>query len=686
MVPHVLLATAFAADPASPVLVQGWATEADQNLAFLGQALSAGDFDGDGFADVVVAAISYSTEDFINEGLVSVFGGSPSGPSDLADWSVHPTDQENAIFGRSVSAGDVNGDGFHDLLVGANTFDDGETDEGGAFLYLGSSVGLELEAAWTAESDSADAEFGYAASAAGDVNGDGFDDVVIGAPRFDSGNPTTAEGRAYLFLGSAVGPATTPSLLLEGDPAEGAWFGFSVSSAGDVDADGFGDVLVGAWQPSTLDAGTGAVLLYGGDAGGLSSSPTWSVESDAMDASLGTWVSSAGDVNADGFGDVIIGGTPFDPEVTDAGVAFAYLGEASGLAVDPVWTIAGRGSAVAGAGDVNADGFDDVILGAPLFADDPDELFEGAASLWLGMSSGIESAPAWVVQSNLEGAHVGEVVASAGDVNGDGFGDVIVGAPRAASLTNPASDNGGSATLYLGAVNCLGDQDCEAVTVTGGFVLATDDGDTIAERGEQVEIVWQVENDSTVNAVGVVSTTSLTDQSASIVADVGVPAGGADVASHSSDDVVGTVLAVADDCVTDHNAELVVVLSSGLGSQTFAFELPIVCDLPLVLATEPWVVGSPTTSTVTGALPFENVHFVVSVGGPGAGPCPPTLGGLCLDVTKPFPKVQRVTADADGTATWTMTVPATVPVGSAMWIQALVGRGAKSNVEARITE
>jgi hypothetical protein len=114
-----------------------------------------------------------------------------------------------------------------------------------------------------------------------------------------------------------------------------------------------------------------------------------------------------------------------------------------------------------------------------------------------------------------------------------------------------------------------------------------------------------------------------------------------------------------------------------------------VCEIPLVLTTNTWTPGQSTTSTITGAVAFETVRFIVSTGGLGNGPCPPPLGGLCLDVVVPIPKVQPIVADVNGVATWTFTVPATVPVGVDIFLQAVVDRdadSAKSNVEAQTTQ
>ncbi len=175
-----------------------------------------------------------------------------------ASWSAEG-DQVLAHMGFSVAAaGDVNGDGFGDVIVGAERYDNGQVDEGRAFAYYGSASGLGAVPAWTAEGDQSLALFGSAVATAGDVNGDGYSDVLIGARLYDGGQ--IDEGAAFLFLGSASGldrngtrPSGSPSNAdwrAEGDQP-GSLAGTSVSTAGDVNGDGYFDVLVGA--PGFID-------------------------------------------------------------------------------------------------------------------------------------------------------------------------------------------------------------------------------------------------------------------------------------------------------------------------------------------------------------------------------------------------------------------------------------------------
>ncbi|MDY6839469.1 MAG: integrin alpha, partial [Thermodesulfobacteriota bacterium] len=153
-----------------------WTAGPDQAGAYFGQSVStAGDVNGDGYSDVIVGAGWYDNGEN-NEGRAFVYHGSPSGLSMSADWTAE-SDQAGAYFGHSVStAGDVNGDGYSDVIVGANLYDNGESNEGGAFVYHGSPSGLSTSADWTAESNERDARLGQSVSTAGDVNGDGYSD------------------------------------------------------------------------------------------------------------------------------------------------------------------------------------------------------------------------------------------------------------------------------------------------------------------------------------------------------------------------------------------------------------------------------------------------------------------------------------------------------------------------------
>jgi hypothetical protein len=162
-----------------------------------------------------------------------------------------------------ASAGDVNGDGFSDVLVSVRLYDDPETDEGQARLYLGSANGLGPDAAWSAEGDQVGARFGVTLASAGDFNGDGYSDVIVGSDLFDV--TLMDQGRAVIYLGSAAGLSPSPSWLVDGDQANDQ-FASTVAPAGDVDGNGFDDVILGARLYENGQVLEGRAYLFTGSA------------------------------------------------------------------------------------------------------------------------------------------------------------------------------------------------------------------------------------------------------------------------------------------------------------------------------------------------------------------------------------------------------------------------------------
>ncbi len=175
------------------------------------------------------------------------------------------------FFGFAISgAGDVNGDGYADLAVGAYAHNGNGHDSGRVYLYGGGTTGLSATPDLVIDGQAANDLFGFAVNSAGDVNGDGFADLVIGAFANDTGGD--GAGRGYLLLGSAAG-LQTPAQWIGNGEAAGDAFGYAVSSAGDVNGDGFADVLIGAHLNDSIDNSAGKVYLFSGGASGLSTTP-----------------------------------------------------------------------------------------------------------------------------------------------------------------------------------------------------------------------------------------------------------------------------------------------------------------------------------------------------------------------------------------------------------------------------
>ena len=437
----------YLGSPTGPGTSFVWSTESNQVEGRLGQAVaSAGDVNGDGFGDVIIGDFAYDNGQS-NEGRASVYHGSASGLAATPAWTAE-SNQATAWFSNAVaSAGDVNGDGFGDVIIGAYNYDNGESDEGRVYVYHGSPSGLAATPAWTAESNQVEAYFGYSCASAGDVNADGFSDVIVGSQFYDNGEET--EGRAFLYLGSAGGLQTFAAWTAEPNQT-GAWFGYSVGTAGDVNGDGYSDVIFGSIFYSNGQSQEGRAFVYHGLSSGLGPAPAWTQESNQMAAGFGSMVATAGDVNGDGFADVIVTASTYDNGQTDEGRAHVFQGSALGLATTPIWTAEtdqadARIHSVATAGDVNGDGFSDVVIGSYFY--DGGQPNEGRAFLYLGAAAGLSAVLDWAGEDDRGMDELGFSVATAGDVNGDGYSDLLVGVP---GWDNGQSEEGAAFT-YLGS-------------------------------------------------------------------------------------------------------------------------------------------------------------------------------------------------------------------------------------------
>lgn len=355
----------------------------------------------------------------------------------------------NAQSGYSVAnVGDLNGDGFQDAAVGIYGYANGEANEGAVLIYFGAATGVDGIIDAVLEVNQADARFGAAVASAGDVNGDGFDDLVVGAPFFDGAN--TNEGRAFIFFGGAGAFNTVPDanlILSQGS----AFFGVSVAGAGDVNGDGYADVLVGSNGYDGAATNTGAALLYFGGPGTFNAVADAQLESANPGVRFGSAVTGAGDVNGDGFADIVIGSPFYANGQTDEGAAFLYFGGAGAFNngtdahFEANQAAAEFGSAVAAAGDVNGDGFSDVLVGAARF--DNGQVDEGAGFVFFGGST-VNNVVDASFENNQAGSATGTAVAPVGDINADGYADLGVGAPL---FDNGANVDSGRVAIHLGS-------------------------------------------------------------------------------------------------------------------------------------------------------------------------------------------------------------------------------------------
>jgi len=268
---------------------------------------------------------------------LDVGGTRPSGNPANADWATE-SDQANCSFGQAIaSAGDVNGDGYSDIIIGAFSYDNGQTDEGRALVYHGSSTGLDKQgtrpagnptnADWSAECNQGGGHFGRSAVAsAGYVNGDGYSEVIVGALNYDY-NLNSDSGRVYVYYGSASGLSAGASwTAANSDPY--TYVGRSVACAGDVNGDGYADVIMGAhgWDLTGINDDRGRVYVFHGSASGLSGSADWYKNGANQADNLGAKVASLGDVNGDGYADVAVGAIYHDNTESNEGKVYLYYG------------------------------------------------------------------------------------------------------------------------------------------------------------------------------------------------------------------------------------------------------------------------------------------------------------------------------------------------------------------------
>ncbi len=395
-------------------------TISNSNINQMGFSLAATDLDGDGRNEIHIGGPDYGA----NSGVIYRVYARHANPTPnyaaAPHWSRWGTNLDDG-FGQAVAAGDLNGDGYDELVIGVPG-DDGAAGNGGRVdVYLGSANGLPAAGPpdWSYASPTASGRFGFSLDIAGDVDGDGYADLIVGEPN---------SNRIHIFNGGPSGLAAAPDWTYTYPPA-GAWlFGQSVAGAGDVNGDGFADVIAGAPLHTAAFVNEGRARILFGSAGGLMTTGFLDLATTPeFNALFGGAVDGAGDVNADGFDDVIVGaqgGSNGD------GMAFVYLGSADGPVGPPVWTEVGGGNGgaafgtcVAGIGDVDADGYCDVAVGAPNYTTGGPVF--GRTRVFRGGASGI--AGMWYQKVGPQSS--GEAVAGAGDYDQDGQSDVLLSAP-----------------------------------------------------------------------------------------------------------------------------------------------------------------------------------------------------------------------------------------------------------------
>ncbi|WP_416900272.1 MAG: tandem-95 repeat protein [Minwuia sp.] len=450
----------------------------------------AGDVNGDGVADVIVGARNAGSA---GKGYV-VFGKADGTAVELTDvaagaggFVINGVDAGDRT-GISVSdAGDVNGDGLADLIVGTGYTYESNYAAGKSFVVFGKAdagaVDLaDVEAGIGGFLINGSNEYDYsgrAVSGAGDVNGDGLDDLLVGAYEASPGG--VRSGGAYVVFGKADGTTVELSNVESGTGgfaingvSAGDRVGLAVSDAGDVNGDGLADVIVAAQFDDPNGAESGSAFVVFGKADGVAIELSqvelgvggFVINGASAGDRAGSSVSSVGDLNGDGLTDLFVGARADDPNGLDSGAGFVVFGKADGATVELSDVEAGiggfvinglaagdlAGTSVSEIGDLNGDGLTDLIIGAS--GADPNGNQSGASFVVFGKADGtaIELADVeagiggFVINGALDGDRIGGVVSGAGDVNGDGVNDVILGA----ASSDPNGNQSGSAFVVFG--------------------------------------------------------------------------------------------------------------------------------------------------------------------------------------------------------------------------------------------
>lgn len=407
---------------------------------------AAGDVNGDGFDDLILGAPGRATEGGGN-GSVYLYYGGPEGVDPEPGWSFHSV-VEDSMLGTSVAgAGDVNGDGFDDLIIGEPLFSGVLAERmGRALVFLGSAQGPRSVPDHYLRDPRPNARYGQAVAGIGDVNADGYDDVAAGAPRY--GSPSNNEGRIAVFLGGANGLQAGPAWTFDSDQT-GARLGVAISRGADFDGDGFSDFAAGAPRFSGGQSNEGRVFVFRGSATGLPATPSAILEVDAPDARFGMHVEVVGDVDGDGREDLAVSAPQIDGPTVREGAVFLFRGGGpDGVEPDPFdehYTGLAHAQ-VHSVGGADVDGDGHADLLVGSSGLRITDVDEGMALLFRGSSGGFSDVPDWSESGRQVAALFGRRVAGLGDVNGDGYEDFAI----AASGHDDSDYETGRVYIYLG--------------------------------------------------------------------------------------------------------------------------------------------------------------------------------------------------------------------------------------------
>jgi len=482
-----LVASSFAcallAAPQSPAQTLHWARNGASSLDEFGTAVAgAGDVDGDGIDDVIVGAYRADAGS-ITPGRATVHSGRDG--SVLLSLVGRNNDE---WFGHAVgAAGDVDGDGFGDVYVSAPNRAAGTAGLAGCVTLFSGRDGHEF-LTWSGGSVE---RLGWSVANLGDVDGDGRDEFVLGGPRWSG----RGSDRGRVHLVSAAGGAER--LVLEGEMA-GDWFGVSVAACGDFDGDGAPDFAVGADRRDLAGADQGRAYVHALDGRRLAT-----FDGAAANDRFGATLAGVGDFDGDGRGDLLVGAPQHDAAGLNAGRAslFGASGPAALLDLDGDAAGDSFGSALAAIGDFDGDSIGDFAVGA--WANDE----AGGSAGKVIVYAGATGAELFSLLGAAATERFGVSVAGAGDVDGSGCADLIVGASYCAALGSRT----GRADVYRSDYELIRlpeitsvmpprghRRDAAAVTIVGDEFLAG--GATVSVGGVAIDD-FVVVDDETITCV-----------------------------------------------------------------------------------------------------------------------------------------------------------------------------------------
>ena len=398
----------------------------------------------------------------------------PGDPQQLSGFVINGVTLGEGLGWSVASAGDVNGDGYDDIVIGAPRADGGA---GKSYVIFGQAGGfdprfelstLDGTNGFVLEGIARHDRSGTSVASAGDINNDGYGDIIVGSPDVNGRGSSRDSAQAYLIFGQpdaydpSVNLATfnsTHGTKITGIDGSHKWSGISVASAGDFNGDGIDDIIIGS---DYGNSGAGkSYLLFGKnsqagesfgsdmDLSALNLPDGFAMTGLSAGDRYGRSVSSAGDINGDGYADIIIGAPYADPNgITNAGESYVIYGKSmqaiqqdSPNHIDSVITGLGHydntGHSVSTAGDFNGDGFDDIIIGASN-ADPNGVTNAGESYLLFGAADGFGARPdlasltgnnGFLILGINSNDYTGYSVSAAGDVNNDGLEDIIIGTP-----------------------------------------------------------------------------------------------------------------------------------------------------------------------------------------------------------------------------------------------------------------